>query len=216
MLSFELLPSLAGPLILASAETLQAFHEILHDVNDRSPIIRDKEGLFLALAFDVRKAYEGQRVIRKPAKDLTHSGRRLGFEILWPTILIQTRMLRVALGFMDSGKRHQAFAYALEAVVEEALQEEFPAKFREIHDRYLRLLPDHPVLEEKAASRIEYWYRWSEAERRRGLVPLLESLDPMFEFDYQMAVKHGEKVFMSPEEWDGIGGDEDSELDTRH
>ena len=64
MLSFELLPSLAGPLILASAETLQAFHEILHDVNDRSPIIRDKEGLFLALAFDVRKAYEGQRVIR--------------------------------------------------------------------------------------------------------------------------------------------------------
>jgi hypothetical protein len=216
MLSFELLPSLSGPLILASAETLQSFHEILHDVNDRSPIIRDKEGLFLALAYDVRKAYEGQRIIRKPAKDMLHSGPRLGFEILWPTILIQTRMLRVALGFMDSGKRHQAFTYALEAVAEEALQEDFPAEFQKIHGQYLRLLPDHPVLEERAGSRIEHWYRWSEAERRRGLLPLLESLDPLFEFDYKMAVKHGEKVFMSPEEWDAIEDNGDSSLDPRH
>jgi len=26
----------------------------------------------------------------------------------------------------------------------------------------------------------------------------------MFTFDYEMAVKHGEKVFMSPREWDDI------------
>ena len=217
MLSCELTPNLSGLVILGSAETLQSFHEILHDVNERSPIIRDKEGLLLALAYDVRKAFEGQRIIKKPAKDVMHSGPRLGFEILWPTILVQSRMLRVALGFMDSGKRHQAFVYALEAVVEEALQKDFPGEYAQIHDRWLRLLPDHPVIEEKSGSRIEHWYHWRKAERRRGIIPLLDSLDPMFEFDYKMAVKHGEKVFMSPDEWDATEeeGDETSG-DTRH
>lgn len=216
MLAFELSPDLSGPLIFGSAETLQAFHEILHDVNERSPIIRDKEGTFLGLAYDVRKAFEGQRTIRKPARGVMHSGPRLGFEILWPTILVQSRMLRVALGFMDSGKRHQAFTYALEAVVEEALRQDFPAEYQKIHERWLRLVPDHPVLEEKSESRIEHWYHWTKAERRRGIIPLLESLDPMFEIDYKMAVKHGDKVFMSPNEWDASEEGGETPVDTRH
>jgi hypothetical protein len=216
MLSYELTPNLSGPVILGSAETLRSFHEILHDVNERSPIICDKEGVFLGLAYDVRKAFEGQRRILKPARDVTHSGPRLGFEILWPTVLVQSRMLRVALGFMDSGKRHQAFAYALEAVVEEALQVDFPAEYLDIHERWLRLLPDHPVLEERTESRIEHWYQWTKPQRRRGIIPLLESLDPMFEFDYQMAVKHGEMVFMSPEQWDAIEESGDATRDKGH
>ena len=145
MLSYELAPNLAGPLIFGSAEMLHSFHEILHEVNERSPVIRDKEGLFLALAYDVRKACEGQRIIRKPARDIMHSGPRLGFEILWPPILVQSQMLRVALGCMDSGKRHQAFTYALEAVVEEALQKDFPSESARIREGWRRLLPDHPI-----------------------------------------------------------------------
>ena len=100
--------------------------------------------------------------------------------------------------------------------MEEALQRDFPREHSNIHERWLRLLPDHPVLEEKAGSRIEHWYRWTKAQRRRGIIPLLESLDPMFEFDHRMAVKHGDKVFMSPDEWDAGEGGDDTPMDVRH
>lgn len=32
-------------------------HEVVHEVNDRSPIVINKEGSFLGLAYDVRKAF---------------------------------------------------------------------------------------------------------------------------------------------------------------
>jgi len=93
---------------MGSAESLREVHTLLPDVNERNVIIRDKEGFFLALAYDVRKAYEGQGTKRKPRREVLHAGPMLGVDILWPTLLVQARMLRASLGFMDSSKRHQA------------------------------------------------------------------------------------------------------------
>src|SRR3546814_19045701 len=45
-------------------------------------------------------------------------GTRYGVQILWPVLLVQHRMLRVSLGYLDHAKRHQAITYALEAVIE--------------------------------------------------------------------------------------------------
>ena len=44
MLTYELAPNLSGPVIFGFAEKLHAVHEILHDVNERSPVIRGAQG----------------------------------------------------------------------------------------------------------------------------------------------------------------------------
>jgi hypothetical protein len=71
----------------------------------------------------------------------------------------------------------------------------------------MALKPEHSWLEKKCSSRIEHWARWTTAQRQRGLISLLESLDPMFPFDYEMRVKRGEAGLMSPEEWDAADAD---------
>lgn len=154
MLSFELLKDHEGPRLFGAPDTLRGFHEILHDVNERSPIILDKEGVFLALAYDVRKAYEGARIKRKPARDEVHAGPLFGVDMLWPVLLLQCRMLRASLGFIDSTKRHQAYAYALEAVVEDALRADFGADSETIHAEYLRVIPEHPGVYDDMTDRI--------------------------------------------------------------
>ena len=66
MLSYILVKNHAGILLVGDYTSLTWFHEVVHDVNDRSPLVVDKEGSFLGLAYDVRKAFERQReVIRK-------------------------------------------------------------------------------------------------------------------------------------------------------
>lgn len=66
VLSFYLLKNHAGIMLIGDYTSLRWLHEVVHDVNERSPLVRDKEGLFLGLAYDVRKAYEQQREIIPP------------------------------------------------------------------------------------------------------------------------------------------------------
>jgi hypothetical protein len=58
VLSYSLLKNHAGILLVGDYTSLTWLHEIVHDVNERSPIVKDKEGSFLGLAYDVREAYE--------------------------------------------------------------------------------------------------------------------------------------------------------------
>ena len=125
MLHYERLRNHAGILLVGDYETLKALHEVIHDVNERSPIVRDKEGVFLGLAYDVRKAFERQRRVLEAPEDRPEAGLRFGVEILWPVLLVQTRMLRSSLAFIDTDKWTQAFAYGLEAVIESALKADF-------------------------------------------------------------------------------------------
>jgi len=73
MLSYQLLKNHAGILLIGDYNSLRWLHEIVHDVNERSPLIDDKEGPFLALAYDIRKAYERQR-----ESSYRHKGSRRG------------------------------------------------------------------------------------------------------------------------------------------
>jgi hypothetical protein len=208
-MQIELLKNHEGALILGGTYDFRAFHELIHDVNERSPLIRDREGLFLALAYDFRKAFEGRRYIRKPkSREGVESG-VVGFEILWPTLLVQCRMLRESLGFIDTTKWHQVLAYSLEALIEDGLKLDFPAISTNIHRAYRALDPTHPCLESKASTRIEHWYHWSKKDRTTRFVELLESLDPMFEADYKYQVERGATNLISPAEWDAIEGEGD-------
>ena len=48
----------AGILLVGDHTSLTRLHEVVHEVNDCSPIVIDKEGSFPGLAYDVRKASE--------------------------------------------------------------------------------------------------------------------------------------------------------------
>src|SRR5947199_9873760 len=108
MLTYEPLKNCAGIALFGDYLSLRRVHEIVHDVNGRSTIIRDKEGFFLGLAYDIRKASEGQRRPRQRDGAQPQGGRRFGVEFLWPTILVQCRRLRDTVAYMDHCKEPAA------------------------------------------------------------------------------------------------------------
>jgi hypothetical protein len=201
MLSYKSLKNYAGIALFSDYLSLRRVHDIVHDVNERSRVIRDKEGFFLGLAYDIRKAYEGQRLKEKPDGMYPEAGVRLGVEFLWPTLLVQCRQLRDSLAFIDHTKEHQSIAYELEFVVEQALEAEMPEKAGEIKAQWERLCARHAFLEENAETRAAQFAAWTKGERREGLAGLLSSLDPMYGSLYPMWVRNGIRHLVSPEEY---------------
>jgi hypothetical protein len=179
VLDYQLLKNHAGILLVGDYHSLTELHEVVHDVNDRSPLLLQDDGPFLGLACDARKAYEQQREILQPPEGFEEIGVRYGIEILWPVLLVQHRMLRVSLGYLDHSRRHQAITYALEAVIEEALREDFGTQGQTIIDHWLRLEPAIDIFE-KLDSRGAMFCSRSKIERNRRFASLLSSFDLMF------------------------------------
>ena len=153
MLSYRLLKNHAGIMLIGDYTSLRWLHEVVHDVNERSPLVRDKEGMFLGLAYDVRKAYERQREIISPPPHYDEMGLRYGVQVLWPVLLLQQRMLRVSLAYLDHSAKTQAISYALEAIIDEALQEDFGAQGTQATALWQRIDPAQPIVFEMLQSR---------------------------------------------------------------
>lgn len=119
---------------LGDYTSLTWLHEVIHDVNDRSPIAKDKEGSFLGLAYDVRKAYERQREVIRPPKHFKEIDVRYGVQILWPVLMLQHRLLRQSLAFLNHTAKTQAITYVLEAVIEDGLRDDFGTQAAHIID----------------------------------------------------------------------------------
>jgi hypothetical protein len=80
--------------------------------------------LLMNFAYEIRKAYSGQRLIEK----LTYNGENVentfyGLQLVWIDILIFISTLRHNAGYTSSDKLHQANLYLLEFIVEKALFE---------------------------------------------------------------------------------------------
>ena len=201
MFSYKALKNAAGIALFCDYLSLRQANTIIHDVNERSPLIRDKDGFFLGLAYDLRKAYEGQRLTLKGDPDYPEVGPRMGFEVLWPTIMVQCRQLRDSLAFIDHGKEHQSFAYELEFVVEQALEAEFPENASEIRVQWERLSARHPFVEQNAQTRVAHFAAWTKRDRKNGLAGLLSSLDPMYPALYATGTLDRSMRLVSPEEY---------------
>lgn len=61
MLEYKLTPHHAGIALWGDFATLDRLHEFIHHVVEECACIEDKEGFVLGLAYDVRKAFQGQR-----------------------------------------------------------------------------------------------------------------------------------------------------------
>lgn len=201
MLSHSLLKNHAGILLVGDYTSLTWLHEVVHDVNERSPIVKDKEGSFLGLAYDVRKAYERQREVIQPPKHIEEIGVRYGVQILWPVLMLQQRLLRQSLAFLNHTAKTQTIAYALEAVIEDALREDFGAQAGHIIDLWQRLDPAQPEVFEMIDSRGAIFCSWTKAQRKAGFAQLLSSFDPMYDRLYEIRLKNGEKNLISPGEF---------------
>lgn len=192
MLSYDLSKSHAGMVLIGDYTSLRSLHEVLHDINERSPLISDKEGMFLGLAYDVRKAFERQREIIEPPTNFEEVGVRYGVNILWPVLLLQQRLMRASLAYLDSSALAQAMTYALEAVIEDALREDFPVNSQQIIDLW-KQLPTDPRGIAKLDGRGALFCSWSKGERARKFISLLSSFSTMYELTYPRRVEAGEK-----------------------
>lgn len=202
MFSFQLLKNHAGLHLIGSHMALKELYQVVHHVNEYSPIIKDKEGCFLALAYDARKAYEGQRTVLKPSADYPEAGITYGVEILWPVLLLQARMLRQSLAYIPSTARFQAMAYSLEAVIEEGIRADFPNQSGELLAAYERIDSSHPWAEEKINGRGAYFSLLTKSQRNERLLNLLASLDPLYPSMYELRFANGERGLLSPMELD--------------
>lgn len=202
MLTYSLLKNHAGIMLTGDYNSLKVLHEVVHDVNERSPLLKNKEGLFLGLAYDVRKAYEQQRKVIKPPEHFPGMGPRFGVKILWPVLLVQSRILRASMSFIDTTKWQQAIAYNLEAVIESALEADFGARSVVLEERWLRIDPAHPWPEEKLGSRGAIFCSWTKTERQKRLAGLLASLDPMYSSFYSHWSSNGDATLVHPKELD--------------
>lgn len=200
MLSYRLLKNHAGIVLIGDHTSLLWLHEVVHDVNDRSPLVKDKEGMFLALAYDVRKAYEQQREVLQPPQHHEEMGVRYGVKILWPVLLLQHRMLRLSLAFLNHSAKTQAIAYALEVVIEEALREDFGAQGERAIALWQRLDPAQPDVFDMLRSRGAIFCSWTKTQRKTNFLQLLTSFDPMYDSYYVLRLQQGEKNLVSPGE----------------
>jgi len=127
---------------------LQSVHSTIHDLANEATFGIKLQETLLALAYNIRKAYEGQREqVSMGFDDFGNEVVYLGVRILWPGFLIRLNLLRHAASLQPTTKKHQAHLYMLEALAEEALTEYEPrtaqrvmdwlARFAGLYDGYL-------------------------------------------------------------------------------
>jgi hypothetical protein len=201
MFSYHLLKNNAGLLLIGDYTSLRALHEVIRDINERSPLIKDREGLFLSLAYDIRKAYELQREILKAPQGYEEMGPRYGVQQLLPVIMLQHRMMRVSLGYFDHSKMHQAMTYALEQILEDAIRAIFKDDAQRIIDRWQWINVADSGVFDLLYGRTGLFCSWTKSERRKRFLNLLESFDPLYESTHRLRFVDGKTGLPTPGEF---------------
>ncbi|MFY0992640.1 DUF6904 family protein [Halomonas sp. C05BenzN] len=201
MLHYKTLKNHAGLLLCGDYLTLRQFHEVVHEIEDRSPLMSTSENVLLTLAYDIRKAYEKRRVTLKPPENYPEIGPRFGVEVLWPVLLLQCRLLRASLAFFDNTKRQQSMVYLLEDVVQQGLASDFGDKASKITESVERLGQGYDHVQQCLDSRGAMFCAWTKKQRRDGLACLMQSFDPMYLSLYPLWLRAGATHLIPPEEF---------------
>ncbi|MGZ3839826.1 MAG: DUF6904 family protein [Flavisolibacter sp.] len=116
-----------GITIYGHHSDLEALYDTIHDIArplDEGDVYRNGQNLLLLnLAYDVRKAFMGARLIRKEK----HNGQEgqeeilFGFQTVWTDMLIFLAALRIHAGYIPLERLHQGMLFLLEDTVEKAL-----------------------------------------------------------------------------------------------
>lgn len=113
-----------GIALFGDVDDLRDLHETVHALcHDGAAGHDDQQTHALSLAYEVRKAYEGQREERPR---VAGQGRYYGFRMTWPAVLFHASYLRQCAAFRPTRKDHHANLYRLEHCIESALLEYDP------------------------------------------------------------------------------------------
>lgn len=124
MLRMEPTPKGAGVTLYGDFWDLNALHETIHALSgDDAPFTPHVQETVLALAYEVRHCYQGDREQLEfeylGGKKVTY----YGVKLTWPLLLWQVSALRWAAAFIPTTKSIQANLYMIEHCIEEALLE---------------------------------------------------------------------------------------------
>ena len=180
MLQYKLLKSHLGPVIIGSDEDFEALYEMIHDIDDRSPITSFVPDLFLGFAYEVRHARQGDRKTYSSTEHYPEIGPRIGFGINWPLLILYERIIRHSLAYIPHGPDYQSMAYGLEAVIDAAISEDFPRDRERILFAWKHFTPTSPTYMERVNSRAPAYGTWTKAQRAYHFADLLNSFDPMY------------------------------------
>lgn len=97
-------------------------HTIATSLDSENKRTKGQHQLLMNFAYEIRKAYSGQRLNDKIYLDGNqHEMQYFGFNLVWTDVLIFIATLRYNAGFIQTNKLNQAILYILEYIIEEAL-----------------------------------------------------------------------------------------------
>jgi hypothetical protein len=111
----------AGITLYGDYHDLSGIRDTIFSLTNRGPLIAHMEDFILALAYDLRHAYQGDREKREFGFDDLNKVNYFGVSVLWPTFLIQLGLLRWVAGFSPTTREEQSDLYRLESCAERAL-----------------------------------------------------------------------------------------------
>lgn len=104
-----------------------SIHEIANSLDENNYRTKAQHQLLMNFAFEIRKAFSGQRLKEKIRFDGDNKEFiYYGFQCVWTDILIFISALRYNAGYLQTDKFQQANLYMLEYVVEKSLYQYDP------------------------------------------------------------------------------------------
>ncbi len=178
MFRFELTPNNGGIVLWGDTASLNELYELIHYIVDESPLIKNKDGFMLALAYDIRKAREGQRRTDEYLYDHSETYQLYGVELLWPLVLLQAAIIRSSMSYIETDKAMLSVMYAFEFVLESALKQLVPDRFEDVIKTAKNASnSDFDWLEDNIDSRCCYFINLSSKDRKEKLDKILCSFD---------------------------------------
>ena len=210
MLQYEISDCNGGFVLWGDYEQLRSLHMLAMELSKDSVITQD-EGLLPALAYELRKAYEGLRRVDKQRSgddEITI----YGADMYWPTFISQVSLLRTALAYVDSSKWQQGNMYLIEYLLEGALAAAFPEQSQRLLQGYQRLIGiNERSISDLLGSRSGYFLVQKPGSRKNVLPEVIESL--AYPAWYQeMKPDSGTRINFEDYGWDSLDSIPDIEL----
>lgn len=198
MLHYKLLKNYAGFELIGDETSLKALYELLHRIDDLCPLLNDRDGPLLALAFDLRKAFTGQRQITKSPPLWPSVGPVYGVGQLWPIILFQARFARLALAYVPHTPLDQRLILTLESVVRRAVQEAFGGHAAHILDVWSSLDAIHPDAFGRLDPLGAIFCALPPCHRKSSLANLLLGFSPLFQHLHDAESRRAGSISLIP------------------
>ena len=191
----------AGLELIGHPDDFQSLHETLHSLCEAAPGGLDQHEHALSVAYEIRKAFEGQRGVIE-----TELGMLCSTPFIWPHILFYAGYFRQLAGQCPTTKGDQANLYALEDCIESALIEYDAKTGMELAKAYLSVgaVSQNYFIQFIEDVCFEFLFGGSSGKMRfRRLPKLLKSMSE-FSLDYQayaqMLEKEAKRLDCSPHE----------------